>query len=247
MYPQAHGGDYRLFEKIDADANGQLTAKEWLSYLKAHHEDLSRKSLKKADTWLDSLLFTLKRGCGVMDLAKAQAAEAELAFARLMKLTPGAETVPREELVAACNNYYTFEALECNRAGAATEDQWSAFVEVPTEPEIRSPEMACALSAPFPFFVYVGGAPAPGRTRRSRGIGSLAGGCGRRPEPARGVRPTSVRQGSGHGGGRGGRRAHPGAGGGGGGGVRAGVPAGGARWSDSPGRHRGGPGRGLQG
>ena len=48
---------------------------EWLIFLRENHEELRQKTLKRADTWLNSLLFTLKRGCGVIDLSETQKAE----------------------------------------------------------------------------------------------------------------------------------------------------------------------------
>ena len=71
----AHGGDYRLFERLDSNGDGVVTQQEWLAFL-----DLTRaeKGEDVGFKWLMRLMYTfsLNIGAGLDDVLKKQMAEA---------------------------------------------------------------------------------------------------------------------------------------------------------------------------
>jgi hypothetical protein len=58
----AHGGDFKIFAKLDTDGNGMISQDEFLAYLKSRHAEKGAKKAEKGDQWLRQLLFTLRSG-----------------------------------------------------------------------------------------------------------------------------------------------------------------------------------------
>jgi len=54
-----HGGDFKLFEKLDTSADGSVSMDEWVDYLKKEYSDKEKKKQGKGSKWILTLLHTL--------------------------------------------------------------------------------------------------------------------------------------------------------------------------------------------
>ena len=120
-------GDFKLFNKLDSDSDGGVTAQEWHTYLRSVYQE---RGVQKAVKWVTTLLHTLRsvtsddaggseitdtqagaRMASVADAAGAASVsdalqqEAKDLFTPLAALQAGADgghaTVSKSELVAA--------------------------------------------------------------------------------------------------------------------------------------------------
>ena len=97
----AQGGDYRLFQHMDADNGGSVSKLEWLIFMRGTHAQKSLTSIKKGDKWLDHLMFTLRRGCGMSEMTLAQEREARDVYNIVANLKSKDGLMSKEDLVQA--------------------------------------------------------------------------------------------------------------------------------------------------
>ena len=68
-FVRAHNGEYKVFDKLDTDSDGNVDADEWHAFLKETHE----KKGRKGDQWLLSLIHTLRDNIRQHRKARAEA------------------------------------------------------------------------------------------------------------------------------------------------------------------------------
>ena len=91
----AHGGDFKLFDRSDADANGEVTEAEWMKALEEEFRKKGAKKKDKGEKWLKTLLHTLNE-----HLVASRATEPAPAPAAAAAATVEAPTLQKE--VCAC-------------------------------------------------------------------------------------------------------------------------------------------------
>ena len=128
---KAHGGDYRVFEKMDTDHDNTVSLDEWKAWIVAKHRakaggpDAAEPAWRKADSWLSSLLFTLKRGCGVVDLTQEQIEESHRVYRLIAEMVDKDGVLQKDELVKAHGgDYQIFQSLDADQSGAVSSSEW---------------------------------------------------------------------------------------------------------------------------
>ena len=92
---QAHHGDHVLFEDLDADADGQITLEEWLSFLIRNHTAKEAEQERQGDQWVDGVLHTLEENTKHRELLHkhhrhqhgldSESEELELGFMKMLR------------------------------------------------------------------------------------------------------------------------------------------------------------------
>lgn len=78
---RAHGGDFKIFEAIDADSSNVVSEAEWREWLHKKHEQKG-KDTQKAWKWLRSFVDTLKVSLNVAAHEERRAVEVWEALAK---------------------------------------------------------------------------------------------------------------------------------------------------------------------
>ena len=87
------------------------------------------KRLEKGDRWVENMLFTLERGCGVGGFTADQDEECEELFNMVANLLTEDPAIQQDELIMAQGgDYKLFEKLDTEKQGFVTLDQWMVYL-----------------------------------------------------------------------------------------------------------------------
>jgi hypothetical protein len=93
--------DFKLFERLDADKSGSVSSLEFLLYLRTTHAEKSARSMARADKWFETLMASLRRGCGCIELSGKQVRDSEAVYAMVAMQIAADGQLKKEELVEA--------------------------------------------------------------------------------------------------------------------------------------------------
>jgi hypothetical protein len=57
----------QLFEKIDIAQSGTVQPEAWAVFLEKVHAEKGQKKIERGDRYFSTLMFTLRRGCGLVE------------------------------------------------------------------------------------------------------------------------------------------------------------------------------------
>jgi len=98
---EANRGDYKLFERLDADGNGEVTREEWTEYITRTNQEKEEAGKGKGNKWLFTLIHTLQMGVNEIKLAKeAKARKKQNRIKLAGQLRQGASTAKAQAVTA---------------------------------------------------------------------------------------------------------------------------------------------------